>query len=671
MRLAIFDTFSQLIIMVCARGSIATREKEEIEMKVPHFRRNYVRQKLSEVGRPLAVIGATLGMVALPLGPAVQAESTSKLQADFAQASQEFGVPENVLLAVSYNQTRWENHDGKVSAQGGYGVMHLTTSVEAQDGRGDGKTRKVQITANSTLDEASGDLKTDAQTLKKDDAQNIRGAASILATDAKQLNNGQLPSSVDGWYAAVAKYSGATTTEDAQDFADDVYNTMQKGASRKTDDGQQVTLRPSNVSSRHGDMGRLHLRHRVQSQDGVECPIGLNCRFVPAAYASDDANDKTNYGNYDSANRPKDMKINQIVIHDTEGSYDSAISEFQSPTAYVSAHYVIRSSDGAITQMVPTKDVAWHAGNWYTNMHSIGIEHEGFAAAGATWYTEAMYNSSAKLVRYLADKYHIPLDRQHIIGHEEVPAPLPGNVAGMHTDPGPFFDWRHYMDLLHSPIASQDKSGGNAVTFNQNFANNQPILTDCSTNPCTNLPSQGSSVTYLHTQPDVNSAILSDPVTGGATNAISDMSDKASAGQTFIKADQQGDWTAIWFNGQKAWFYNPSSNKAATTTWALKIKPKVGMSSIPVYGRAYPEASAYPSTITPQSITPLQYTIASDQRYPVVGYAPTDYFYASTVDLSAPDDHTVVQGHDRYIPISYNHRQAFVKLSDVDFDWSH
>ena len=85
----------------------------------------------------------------------------------------------------------------------------------------------------------------------------------------------------------------------------------------------------------------------------------------------------------------------------------------------MSWQYTLRASDGHIAQHVKAKDVAWHAGNWYVNAKSIGLEHEGYAARG-TWYTEAMYRSSAKLVRYLADRYDIPLDRQHILGHDVV-----------------------------------------------------------------------------------------------------------------------------------------------------------------------------------------------------------------------------------------------------------
>jgi hypothetical protein len=125
-----------------------------------------------------------------------------------------------------------------------------------------------------------------------------------------------------------------------------------------------------------------------------ECPVQLVCRFVPAAYAQTNPADPNAYGNYDQAERPDDGdEIRYIVIHDTEESYDSAIGTFQDPQRRVSAHYVIRSSDGQITQLVHTKDIAFHAGNYWFNMHSLGIEHEGVMVNGARWYTEAMYRT--------------------------------------------------------------------------------------------------------------------------------------------------------------------------------------------------------------------------------------------------------------------------------------
>ncbi|MDQ2882718.1 MAG: N-acetylmuramoyl-L-alanine amidase [Actinomycetota bacterium] len=108
------------------------------------------------------------------------------------------------------------------------------------------------------------------------------------------------------------------------------------------------------------------------------CPVGLTCRFTPAAYAQIDPADPAKYGNYHKADRPRDGDdIRYIVVHDTEQTYNRAIATFQDQRSRVSAHYLIRSSDGEVTQLVRTKDIAHQAGNYWFNMHSIGIEHEG------------------------------------------------------------------------------------------------------------------------------------------------------------------------------------------------------------------------------------------------------------------------------------------------------
>jgi hypothetical protein len=148
------------------------------------------------------------------------------------------------------------------------------------------------------------------------------------------------------------------------------------------------------------------------------------------------------------------------VIHTTETSYASAIRFFSHPGANASAQYVIRSSDGAITQMVEERDIAWHAGNPQYNATSIGIEHEAFVR-DCSWYTDAMYQSSARLVAFLTRKYGIPIDRAHIIGHSQVPDPFhPGEFGGAdhHTDPGPCWNWAKYMALVRAD-AGQTPAG--------------------------------------------------------------------------------------------------------------------------------------------------------------------------------------------------------------------
>jgi hypothetical protein len=133
----------------------------------------------------------------------------------------------------------------------------------------------------------------------------------------------------------------------------------------------------------------------------------------------------------------RSRKIDQIVIHTVEGSQSAAVSEFQHGHRKVSAHYVV-GRDGSIVQCVKDTDTAWHAGS--ANSHAIGIEHEGRADRASTW-TDALLRASARLTRYLCDKYHIPIDRKHIIGHVEVP-------GSDHHDPGRYFPWDRYMALV-------------------------------------------------------------------------------------------------------------------------------------------------------------------------------------------------------------------------------
>ncbi len=117
-----------------------------------------------------------------------------------------------------------------------------------------------------------------------------------------------------------------------------------------------------------------------------------------------------------------------IVIHIAEGSFSAIGNWFRNPVSQVSAHYGV-GKNGEIDQYVAESEMAWHAGNVYRptwhllkagvnpNLYTIGIEHAGYA--NDSW-TDAMYQASANLVRQISQKYGIPLDRDHIIGHREI-----------------------------------------------------------------------------------------------------------------------------------------------------------------------------------------------------------------------------------------------------------
>ena len=142
-------------------------------------------------------------------------------------------------------------------------------------------------------------------------------------------------------------------------------------------------------------------------------------------------------GNF--GNRPAGYDISDVVIHIMEGSYLGSISWFQNPASGVSAHYMLKSSNGEITQMVLESKRAFHSGISYYNNNSIGIEHEA-TSTSTSWYTEAMYQSSAALTRYLTNKYGIIRNRTHILGHRETGANT--------TCPGPHWNWTKYMGYV-------------------------------------------------------------------------------------------------------------------------------------------------------------------------------------------------------------------------------
>lgn len=127
--------------------------------------------------------------------------------------------------------------------------------------------------------------------------------------------------------------------------------------------------------------------------------------------------------------------------------------------ADVSIHYIL-DRDGTVYCYVPEDRTAWHAGKgeWlgdekYTNkmnLYSIGIEVVGmgsmedmspylhkseYKALKKEWlgFTDAQYESLKLLVADICERNDIPLDRDHVIGHEE--------YSPKKNDPGELFDW--------------------------------------------------------------------------------------------------------------------------------------------------------------------------------------------------------------------------------------
>ncbi|MBO7630407.1 MAG: N-acetylmuramoyl-L-alanine amidase [Bacteroidales bacterium] len=173
-------------------------------------------------------------------------------------------------------------------------------------------------------------------------------------------------------------------------------------------------------------------------------------------------------------------EVSAVVIHYTEGSYAGCISWFQNCEASVSAHYVIRSYDGQVTQMVREKDKAWHARS--ANGYTIGVEHEAYGDI-ISFFTPEMYASSADLMRSICSRYEAingyrtfctdTLDNGtaldsglHNLGGEGSCIQIRGHQHypdQSHTDPGPYWNWNYYYKLINMDTPVMEL-GGPGVT---------------------------------------------------------------------------------------------------------------------------------------------------------------------------------------------------------------
>jgi hypothetical protein len=356
-------------------------------------------------------------LVSVALVPAASAAPDAELQRAFSDAAADHAVPEPLLLALSWEASHWR--PDAVSAWGGVGLFDLR---EADQG-------------GVSVEDAAVASGRSPDALLVDPVAQIDGAAAILADHARRANGGALPPDDDllAWWDAVRAFSAShdPTTQDR--FTTYIYELVSFGVAPDDATGLALRPRPVDIWSRE-----------PAPPPPAACDYGGCAQFV-AAHSS----------NYTNASRgPSD--IDYVVIHTVQGSYSGCISWFQNSASNVTAHYVVRSSDGQVTQMVDEEDIAWHAGNWTYNERSVGIEHEGYVSEPSTWYTTAMYEGSAALTADIALRNGVSIDRSHIIGHVEVP-------GATHTDPGSGWDWDRYMDLVNGFAGGGGSLTGNLI----------------------------------------------------------------------------------------------------------------------------------------------------------------------------------------------------------------
>ncbi|MCL4540015.1 MAG: Ig-like domain-containing protein [Bacteroidetes bacterium] len=345
------------------------------------------------------------------------AQTPSVLQNYFQQAASEFNVPASVLEALAYIETHWQ----PIPNIPGRSPMGL---------RNDSRF-------NYNLDSAAKLIGKPVKTLEDSAYQNIRGAAAFLSHLRDEANADSTvvdSSDLVSWWPVIAEYSGIPQPDIAMEFACHTLEELQMGVN---DNGIVIPKENIDLSGFPDSVKATGFR---QPADSLMTPVWVGSP------------------NYSSRNG---APIVFVIIHDTEEQFDYAHSLFEDPSDQASAHYLVRSQDGYIDQFVHNSDKAWAVVCW--NSITLNIEHEGFVAT-PSFYTETEYESSARLTASLCEEYNIPEDSLHIFGHDAwtyswfnlIPFSLYTQYVGTgfatcntHTDPGQYWNWHHYFDLIH------------------------------------------------------------------------------------------------------------------------------------------------------------------------------------------------------------------------------
>ncbi len=387
--------------------------------------------------------------------------SQAQLLNAFSSASKTYNVPKDLLKAVAYALTRFSNiietdKDRSPDTQPPvYGIMGL---------------RNDDWFGHSLIESAKL-INQPADIVAVNALLNIQAAAALLSSIADSLQIDR--TNLNNWRPVLEEFSGIPQKDIRPFFTFDVFKVLSDGTNL-----EGITISPKAEINMNQFSDEVNPKNKMKNVESV-----TDQSDYPGAVWSP------------SQNFYNDNNFNQLfcVVHDTEGPFGASLSWLQNPASSASSHYIIRSSDGYIVQMVHEKFAAWHVVCW--NRYMLGVEHEGYVSNPA-YFTDTMYKSSAGLFRHFIETYGIPLDSNHIIGHDQhlftwwvnymhQNYPYIDPTCNNHTDPGKYWDWNKYFNLIrsyatvpkavsHFPINSADSVWANSqIRFSFSIAMDQ------------------------------------------------------------------------------------------------------------------------------------------------------------------------------------------------------
>lgn len=358
----------------------------------------------------------------------------------FAEAARMFDVPVDLLKAISYVETRWQNVSGEDDELGrvaGAGVFGLW---------------------GDNLERGAAAAQLDVADVRTDKFANMTAAAARLAELAAQ--HGVSGTDLMAWKPVIADFAQNPDEEARAAYVDDVIAVLSGGASSVAEDGSVVAS-----ISPHAEVGMPELTTLAAGGD-----------YASAIFRSSP--------NYNSRNG---YHVSLVVIHSCEGNYAGCWGWLRNSAAQASAHYVVNESGSEVTQLVREANRAWHVAASYncnyaggqqcnlqgvsTNNFSVGIEHAGFASQSS--WSNGIIETSARLTCDITKRQGVIRDRNHIVSHGQL---QPYN----RTDPGPNWPWSHYIDRVRGICNDGGGGGGGggtgSIIIDSNNANNNQTV---------------------------------------------------------------------------------------------------------------------------------------------------------------------------------------------------
>lgn len=363
-----------------------------------------------------------------PEGPVARSIESAAAQAD---------VPADLVMAIAVEE-------------GGVKLAPLRV-IDADDNVPIAGVMELRHGRLDTLALGAQLMNTSEDTLRGDTELGTRAGTAVLAKLGKDHGaNGSLES----WRGALEALSGMDD-DGARAYADRVFEILRTGGAFPAYGGETIRI------AAHPELPVAVARTIVANATTPDYP--------GAMWFTTSCTNKCDVG------RPLgNASVNKIVIHDTEGGWDGSVATLQNDSGK-SVHYIVDADGSRVGQFRPETDTTWHAGNYYYNETSIGIEHVGVASDPAG-YSDGLYATSEDLVKSIRTRWDVPLDRAHIVGHYQIPdgtnisessaacsdtldacetSPNYGG-ANNHRDPGYHWQWCQYMEHLGGSCTCND-----------------------------------------------------------------------------------------------------------------------------------------------------------------------------------------------------------------------